>query len=560
MLKAAIRMNIVLCSILGLLCAAHPACGSETWSAIYPGGENDRIASIQETADGGCIVAGFTNDWGANNYFWLLRLDGKGSVVWKRAYGNGGNFSGSGLLMQETPGGGYVVACTLSFGPGNEDIQVIKLQENGDIQWQKRLGGSGNDRAFFIRQTRDGGYIIGGWTNGAFNGVNYDCLLIKLAGSGDTQWQNTYGGAYSDQATSILQTDDGGYLMVGWTYSFRQEGRDIWLLKLQPDGALQWQQLYDGGKSDANYSIRQGSDGVYIVESCNLLQDRYEVLTLLLKPNGAVDRRKTYSGKYRLGCDQIYAAYQTKDEGYIMAGGAKPSNASGRDVVIMKRQPDGDTGWVRSYGGTADDYAEAVVQTLDGGYILAGWTYSFGAEDRNIWVLRLDSQGRIPDDKILQTRDTAAEGLEIAAVPAVHLVAGPKKLTVALGRQEDLKLYVSGPLGHRYSFPVKEIPSLREALVQALALVDKQKSTTGQQELATIKNGPQLLTIAVRGNREGKEGIGIFLRESPNYTFSQDNPLIVDPDQIKKIIDALAPGNLNQAFTHMQQQKPGAVQ
>ena len=130
MLKAAIRMNIVLYSTLWLLCAAHPACGSETWSAIYPGGENDRIASIQETADGGCIVAGFTNDWGANNYFWLLRLDGKGSVVWKRAYGNGGNFSGSGLLMQETPGGGYVVACTLSFGPGNEDIQVIKLQES----------------------------------------------------------------------------------------------------------------------------------------------------------------------------------------------------------------------------------------------------------------------------------------------------------------------------------------------------------------------------------------------------------------------------------------------
>jgi hypothetical protein len=551
-------MKILLCAILALLGAARLAYSSETWSVIYPAREQDRIAALQETADGGCVVAGITNDWSVNNYFWLLKLDEKGAVSWRRTYGDGGNFNDSGLLLQQTPDGGYVIACTRSFGPGNEDIEVLKLQKNGDVLWQKRLGGSGNDRAFFMRQTRDGGYITGGWTNVSFNGVNYDSLLIKLSAGGDTEWQNTYGGAYSDQATSILQTDDGGYLMAGWTYSFSHGDRDIWVLKLRPDGELQWQQLYDGGKNDANYSVRQGSDGVYIVECCNLLQDRYDVQMLQLRQNGSIDRKKAYSGKFRVGCDQIYAARQTKDEGFVLAGGTKSACTGNRDSVIIKRQQDGGVSWVRSYGGKADDYAEAVQQTLDGGYILAGWTYSFGVEDRSIWVLKLDSQGQIPDDRILQTCNTAAQDAEIVAAAAVHLAAGPKKLTFAIGRQEDLNLYVSGPRGYRYSFPVKEIPALREALVQALALIEKQKLSIRIQELAKIKNGSQTLTIAVRGDNQGHGSTGIFLFEMPNDMPAKENPLIVDSGQTKKIIEALAPENLNKALLRMQKKKPDA--
>jgi len=562
MQNAGIRVNLYLYSILGLLCSASPACGSETWSVIYPGGENDRIAAIQETADGGCIVAGFTNDWGGNNCFWLLRLDEKGSLVWKRAYNDGGNFINSGLLIKQNPGDGYVVACTLPFGPGNEDILVLKLLENGDIEWQKRLGGTGNDRACFIRQTRDGGCIIGGWTNVSFNGQNYDCLLVKLDIRGETQWQNTYGGAYSDQATSILQADDGGYLMVGWTYSFSQEEqRDIWLLKLQGDGALQWQKVYQGSKHDSNYSIKQSSDGLYIVESCNFFQDRYEVLTLLLRQDGALELQKNYSGKHRVGCGQLYAAFQTKDEGYVMAGGANPTCEGNRDIVIMKRQDDGTTAWVRSYGGKADDYAEAVIQTLDGGYILAGWTYSFGFENRNIWVLRVDGRGNIPDQEILQTHSAAEEGFEILAVPAaLDMRPVAKKLTLALDRHMDLNLYVSGPLGRLYVFPCKEIPALREALAQALAVAHKQKSSSGIQDLAKITNGTQMLTISARGDREGRGGIGLYLREMPSRVQFADNPLIVSCEQAQKIIDALAPDNLKTAFNRMQKKEPGAVQ
>jgi hypothetical protein len=556
-------MKTALCVILGLLYTANFACGAETWSAIYPGSESDRIASIQETSDGGCIVAGYTNNWGSNNYFWLLKFDENGVVSWRRTYGDGGNFTDSGLLMQQTPGGGYVVACTRSFGPGNEDIQMLKLRENGDIQWQKRLGGSGNDRAFFIRQTRDGGYITGGWTNITLNGVNYDSLLIKLNSSGDVEWRNTYGGAYSDQATSILQTDDSGYIMAGWTYSFGGDDREIWLLKLRPDGELQWQRIYESNNHDSNYTIQQGNDGVYIVESCNLFQDRYEVLALQLKQNGDIDRRKTYSGKYRVGCDQLYAAYQTKDEGFVFAGGTKAASDRDRDAVIMKRQQDGDISWIRSYGGKGDDYAEAVQQTLDGSYLAAGWTYSFGSGGRSIWVLKLDNQGRIPEDKILQTRNTAAEDFEICAVTAVHLAHGPRKLTIAIDWQQNLNLYVSGPNGYRYSFPSKEISTLRQALVQAFALTGRQKRSSGSsgiQEIAQIKNGPQTLTIVVRSDKQGMGEAGLFLLEMTNYTASKENPLIVASDQVQKIIDALAPENLEKAFSQMLKIKPSIIQ
>lgn len=554
-------MKIALCGLVALLSAARPACGLETWSVIYPGGENDRIAAIQETADGGCIVAGFTNDWGSNNCFWLVRLDGTGSLVWRRAYNNGGNLINSGLLMSQKPGDGYVVACTLPSGPGNEDILVLKLRENGDIQWQKRLGGTGDDRACFIQQTLDGGCIIGGWTNVSFNGQNYDCLLIKLDSRGEIQWQNTYGGAYSDQATSILQTDEDGYILVGWTYSFTKEDqRDIWLLKLQDDGVLQWQKVYPGSKHDSNYSIKQSSDGLYIVESCNFFQDRYEVLTLQLRPNGALDLQNNYSGKYRVGCGKIYAAYHTRDDGYVLAGGKKPSCEGKQDVVIMKRQADGTTSWVRTYGGTADDYAEAVVQTLDGGYILAGWAYSFGFEDRNIWVLRLDRQGGIPEEALLQTRAIAAEGFEILTVPAIHIGTGPKKLTFVLDRNKDLNLYVTGPLGRLYIFLSKDIPALREALAQALALADTQKGTSGIQEFAKITSGTQMLTISARGDREGRGGVGLYLHELPGRAQSAENPLIVSPGQTKNIIDALSPDNLKTVCIRMQKKEPHAVQ
>jgi hypothetical protein len=459
--------------------------------------------------------------------------------------------------VQQTPGSGMVVACTLPSGPGNEDILVLKLRDNGDVAWQKRLGGSGNDRAYFIRQTRDGGYIIGGWTSVQFSGLNYDCLLIKLGSNGETQWQTAYGGTYSDLATSIIQTDDGGYLMAGWTYSFGRGERDIWALKLSGDGALEWQQLYPGAKTDANYAVKQGSDGLYSIECCNLLSDRYEVKTLFLKQDGTCDRQKTYTGSYGVGCGRIEAVFQTKDEGYALAGGMRSPCDGDRNAMIVKQSRDGETGWVRSYGGMADEYAEAVVQTLDGGYLLAGWTYSFGYGDRCIWVVRLDGKGTIPDDKILQTRNTAADDVEVVAVPAVHLGrgVGVKKLTFTADAHDQLHLHVSGPVGYRYVFPAGEIPALRDALRQSVDLLASRTHTVGEQDLAKITHGSHVLTVSVRYGPEGKGDVVLYLRVLPSRMLSDTNPLFIEPEQVVKIINALDPANVKKALTQLQGKK-----
>ena len=461
-------------------------------------------------------MAGFTNNWYTPNYFWLLKLSETGAVIWKRLYGDDGNYTDSGLLVEQTPDDGYVICSTKSFGAGNEDIQLIKLRKNGDIQWQKRIGGSGNDRACCLRQTRDGGYIIGGWTNIALDGNNYESLLIKLNRRGGIEWKNNYGGGFSDRTTSIIQTDDNGYLMAGWTYSFSEDDRDIWVLKLEADGTLQWQKTYDGSKLDAHYTIKQGNGGLYTVECCNLLQDHYEVISLELKQNGEIDCKKTYSAKYLVGYTRMYFAHRTKDDGYVLAGETKSSTSGDRNVLIMKLQPEGAVSWIRTYGGKEDDYSETVQQTLDGGYIMAGWTYSFGVEGRSIWIVKLDKQGQMPEDKILQTLDSASQDSKIASVPVMLLTGVPLKLTVSLDRQNKLNLCVSGETGHRYGFPWRDIPAIRQALAQALALIEKQKRNISPKKIAEIICKHQTLTYRCRATWRATVQLPFFCMIAPS--------------------------------------------
>ncbi len=215
-------------------------------------------------------MAGETESFGAGIYdVWILKLDANGNVVWQKTYG-GADYDHA-YSIQQTSDGGYIVAgetwSSWSFGAErNGDAWVLKLDANGNVQWQKRYGGADSDIASFIQQTSDGGYIVAGRTDyfGAGD-FDFDVWVLKLDANGNVQWQKRYGGPGWDWASSIQQTSDGGYIVAGYTDSFGAGYFDVWVLKLDASGNVQWAKTYGGADYDHANSIQQTSDGGYIV-------------------------------------------------------------------------------------------------------------------------------------------------------------------------------------------------------------------------------------------------------------------------------------------------------
>jgi hypothetical protein len=235
----------------------------------------------------------------------------------------------------------------------------LKLDANGNVQWQKTYGGTYDDYANSIQQTSDGGYIVAGRTY-SFGAGYADVWVLKLDASGNVQWQKTYGGTYDDYANSIQQTSDGGYIVAGVTKSFRAGNADVWVLKLDASGNVQWQKIYGYepgdfipySRNDSANSIQQTSDGGYIVASYGNfgLYSTVRSEVLKLDASGNVQWQKIY--------------------------GYEPGN-----FISYSR----------------NDSANSIQQTSDGGYIVAGVTKSFGAGNADVWVLKLDSNGKIAD-------------------------------------------------------------------------------------------------------------------------------------------------------------------
>jgi hypothetical protein len=227
---------IVVLACFALAAMSAPAQAQE-WAKTYGGASDDRANSIQPTSDGGYIVAGWTISFGAGGAdVWVLKLDGSGNVTWQKTYGGAGTDWATSI--QQTSDGGYIVAgVTGSFGAGSGDVWVLKLDGSGNVTWQKTYGGGSTDYAYSIQQTSDGGYIVAGLTD-SFGAGSADVWVLKLDGSGNVTWQKTYGGGSTDYAYSIQQTSDGGYIVAGLTDSFGAGSYDFWVLKLDGSGEI----------------------------------------------------------------------------------------------------------------------------------------------------------------------------------------------------------------------------------------------------------------------------------------------------------------------------------
>ena len=207
--------------------------GNEEWNQTFGGSEYDRGYSVQQTTDGGYIITGYTGHYSQRDA-WLIKTDSQGNEVWNRTF-EWGECSEEGYSVQQTDDGGYIITGqkgTRSFYAllCRSDLRLFKTDSQGNEEWIRTFGGSGYEKGNSVQQTDDGGYIITGHTGTSGNG-EYDLWIIKTDSQGNEDWNKTFGGSGYDVGYSVQQTDDGGYIVTGYTESIGNGGDDVWLIK-----------------------------------------------------------------------------------------------------------------------------------------------------------------------------------------------------------------------------------------------------------------------------------------------------------------------------------------
>ena len=371
-----------------------------SFAKTYGGTNYDKAYSVKQTYDGGYIVAGYTASFGAGGFdIFLIKTDASGNVQWAKTYG--GTSDDVAFSVQQTSDGGYIVAgAAASFGVG-VDIFLIKTDANGNVQWAKTYGGTSTDLAESVRQTSDGGYIVAGHTY-SFGAGGRDIFLIKTDANGNIIWAKTYGGTNWDDTYSVQQTSDGGYIVAGETYSFGVGGPDFFLIKTDASGNVQWAKTYGGTNYDDAYSVQQTSDGGYILAGYtqSFGAGSSDIFLIKTDANGNIIWAKTYGGT---SYDVAFSVQQTSDGGYIVAGLTGSFGASWYDIFLIKTDANGNIIWAKTYGGTSRDEVSSVQQTSDGGYIVGGFTGSFGAGDADIFLIKTDANGNIGSCSIVRS-------------------------------------------------------------------------------------------------------------------------------------------------------------
>jgi hypothetical protein len=375
-----------------------------TWDRTYGGSEDDVAYSLIQTTDGDYVVAGRTRSKGAGyNDFWIIKLNEQGNKVWDKTYG-GSSTDWANSLVKTTDEGYAVAGFTRSKGAGDWDFWVIKLDKQGNKIWDRTYGGRFDDQAYSLIQTTDGGYAVAGYTDSKGAG-GFDFWVIKLDKQGNKIWDRTYGGSADDQAYSLIQTTDGGYAIAGGTEESKGAVfNDFWVIKLDKQGNKIWDRTYGGRFDDQAYSLIQTTDGGYAVagytDSKGAGDWDFWVIKLDKRGNKIWDR--TYGGS---GGDQARSLIQTTDGGYALAGYIESKGAGGldfwvikidkHDFWVIKLDKQGNKIWDRTYGRSVYDEAYSLIQTTDGGYAVAGFTFSKGVVDTDFRIIKLDEQGNL---------------------------------------------------------------------------------------------------------------------------------------------------------------------
>jgi len=371
--------------ILPILALAQPP--DSLWSRTFGGSNGEACQSVQQTSDGGYIMAGLTYSFGAGNSdFWLVKTNADGQGLWSRTFG-GASFDYC-FSVQQTSDGGYIlVGYTESFGAGSKDFWLVKTDAGGDSLWSRTFGGLSSDECHSVQQTSEGGYILAGYSYSFGAGLT-DFYLLKTDANGNQLWSRTFGGSGYEECAAVQQTSDGGYILGGLA---GVSSWDFWLVKTDANGDSVWSRTFGGPNSDQCYCIQQTSDGGYILGGYTLSFGAgcSDVYLVRIDANGNQLWSRTFGGIYWDGCESILEA---PDGGYIVGGWTESFGSGSRDAWLIRTDANGDSLWSRTFGGYNVDACRSLRQTSDGGYILGGGTSSFGSGGDDFWLVKTGAE------------------------------------------------------------------------------------------------------------------------------------------------------------------------
>jgi hypothetical protein len=444
------------------------------WQNTIGGNYNDQLYSIKQTFDGGYILGGYSNTnisgdktevtIGSDDY-WVVKTDALGNIQWQNNIG--GNSEDWLRTIDLTSDGGYIMGGwsrsnisgdKTQNSKGSDDYWIVKIDSLGNIQWDKTIGGSTFDLLMSVEQTSDGGYILGGYSDSNISGDKTenskggpDYWIVKTDSLGNIQWQNTIGGNSIDYFGLVRQTNDGGYILCGYSDSNISGDKtenyigsyDYWIVKADSLGNIQWQNTIGGTSTESLYSIEQTKDGGYILggfSNSDISGDKtkaskggFDYWIVKTDSLGNIQWQNTIGGFGDETNRSTESIAQTIDGGYIIGGGTfsdfsadiKEDSKGGFDYCIFKTDSLGNVQWQNTIGGNFNDDLRSICQTTDEGYILGGYSNSNTSGDKienckggyDYWIIKLTTQYNIISGKLFADQNT--NGIQDNGEPAL---------------------------------------------------------------------------------------------------------------------------------------------
>jgi len=366
------------------------------WSFLYSGISRDEKGdSVLKTSDGGYISAGTSGSFSASKNFWIVKTNAKGKIEWQKSFG--GVYDDYCHSIATTATGGYIIAGeTMSFGKGKTDAWIICIDALGNILWENTFGGADDDKVFAIYKTIDRGHLVIGATASEGAGM-FDAWLIKLDINGAIEWQKAYGGASNDFAVSAVQTKT-AYIVTGATSSFGAGLHDLWVMKLNFDGTVIWEKSYGENKIEHGKSVMVEDNGGSIVvvgDTNSFSAHAYTDFWLLkLDGDGNIILQKTYGG---FDNETAKSLEITSNGDYIIAGDTLTFGYAGYlDQWIVKvDSTEGNPIWQKSYGSVYNDTVAGIMEDDDKSLVtVGGFSYS-SVSISTLWLNRLNPDGSV---------------------------------------------------------------------------------------------------------------------------------------------------------------------
>ena len=474
-LESARRLSRLAILFILFVCPSGGEAQTIQWQKTIGGSGRDNLSMVQQTSDGGYILGGYSGSGISGDKteanmsisdYWVVKINSTGTAIeWENT------ISGSAwdylYSIQQTSDGGYILG-GISYSPisgdktqgsqGYFDYWIVKLDALGVVSWDKTFGGNSQEVIYSIQQTADGGYILAGGSASNTSGDktednqgNYDCWVLKLDALGVIEWQNTIGGASYDDVNFVQQTADGGYILGGNSDSNisgdktenSRGGRDYWVVKLDPLGAVTWDKTVGGSGQDILYVCKQTADGGYILggtSNSNASGDKTEnsqggddYWVVKLDATGtSISWQNTLGGN---NIDHLNSILETAGGGYLVGGysysgisGDKTGANQGSDYWVIKLNTSGGIDWQRTIGGDDDENLKSVFQTTDGDYILGGDSGSGISGDKtegnkggvDYWVVKLAPPAPVFSGHIRNENNAGIENVTVTITGATN--------------------------------------------------------------------------------------------------------------------------------------------